>query len=146
MNENRWTGNAWRVEIDTEICSLCEMCVSRCSNHALIARRDGSTVEILFDYRLCDACLGQTFCQEHCPENAVTVTRLPAKELPDEPIRLIADRLATCRQCGSFFMPERKLATLLHQKKITPKEAQKYCPACRRENLLDGYLKMTGRM
>ncbi len=146
MSEKGCTEKGWRVEFDTEACSLCEMCVHKCSNHALIARRQGTTLAILFDHRICDGCLGQTFCQELCPEKAVTVSRVPIEELPEEPICLVEGEMSTCEGCGSLFMPMRKLETLLSQKKITPKEFQKRCPACRRNRLLESYSKATGQI
>ena len=42
--------------------------------------------------------------------------------------------------------PERKLETLLDQKKTTPKAVQKFCPACRRNRLLESYSKATGQV
>lgn len=138
--------SAWRVEINTETCSLCEMCVSRCPSHALYLRRTGNTEEILFNYRLCDSCLGEVFCEAHCPEKSVKVTRIPVQDLSDEPVSLAVGELATCRDCGTLFVPERKLAALLEKQKITPKSVQNYCPACRREHLLDSYLTITGQI
>jgi ferredoxin len=146
VSEKGYTEKGWQVEFDTEACSLCEMCVHKCSNNALIARRQGTTLAILFDPMTCDGCLGQTFCQELCPEKAVTVSRVPLEELPEHPIPLIEGEISTCEGCGNPFMPERKLKTLLGQKKITPKKVQKSCPACRRKGLLDGYLNATGQV
>jgi ferredoxin len=146
VSEKGYTEKGWRVEFDTDACSLCEMCVHKCSPHALIARREGTTLEILFDHKVCDGCQGQTFCQELCPENAVTVSRVSVQELPQEPVSLVKGEMSTCEGCGNLFMPERKLETLLDQKKITPKDVQKRCPACRRDNLLDSYLKITGQV
>lgn len=145
MSEKGYTEKGWRVEFDTQACSLCEMCVHKCSNNALIARRQGPTLEILFDPMTCDGCLGQAFCQELCPEKAVTVSRVPLEELPQHPIPLIEGKMSTCDGCEELFMPERKLETLLEQKKITPKVFQRLCPACRRKGLLDHYLKATGQ-
>ncbi len=135
---------AWRVEFNTETCSICEMCVHRCPNHALFILRADSTEEILFDYRLCNGCRGEMYCQTHCPEKAVTVSRVPRQELPDKPVSLISGKMAACQDCGSQFMPERKLAALLEQRKITPKSVQSYCPSCRRSHLFDSYLRITG--
>ena len=87
----------WKVEFNTETCSLCEMCVHRCPTQALTIRRKGSQEEILFDYGLCNGCAGDTYCQEHCPERAVTVSRIPADEAPPEPVVLITGQLATCQ-------------------------------------------------
>jgi Pyruvate/2-oxoacid:ferredoxin oxidoreductase delta subunit len=142
VSGNGYTKNGWRVTFDTDACSLCEICVNHCSNHALIARRKDTELTILFDHRQCDGCLGQAFCQEHCPEDAVTVSRAPLDELPDEPVSLITGELAKCEKCGNPFMPERKLATLLDQKKITPKPVQRICPNCRRGQLMDSYLNI----
>jgi NAD-dependent dihydropyrimidine dehydrogenase PreA subunit len=145
VSENITTKKDWRVEIDPETCSLCEMCVNRCSNNALIVRREGGKLEIFYDHQLCDGCLGQTFCQSHCPENAVKVSRVPVEELPGAIVSLVSGELATCKSCGNEFMPERKLNTLLQKKKIEPKDIQKLCPACRREKLMDSYLDITGQ-
>jgi ferredoxin len=145
VSEKEHTEKGWRVEFDTEACSLCEMCVHKCSNNALLARRQGSMLEILFDPMTCDGCLGQTFCQELCPEKAVTVSRVPLEELPEHPISLIEGEMSTCEGCGNLFMPEKKLKTLLGQKKITPKDFQKLCPACRRNQLLESFSKATGQ-
>jgi ferredoxin len=145
VSGKEYTKKGWWVEFDTEACSLCEICVHKCSNHALIAHRKDTKLEILFDPSVCDGCLGQTFCQEHCPENAVTVSRVPVEELPEEPISLVVGEMATCEGCGTQFMPERKLGTLLGKGKIAPKSVQKFCPACRRNQLMDSYLKITGQ-
>jgi ferredoxin len=122
------------------------MCVNRCPNDALFIQRVDTTEDILFDHRLCDGCRGETYCQVHCPEEAVTVSRVPLEELPGMPVSLISGEMAACQDCSSLFMPERKLATLLEQHKIAPKSAQHYCPPCRRNHLLDSYLKITGQI
>ncbi len=134
---------AWRVEFNTETCSICEMCVHRCPNDALFILRVDSTEEILFDYRLCTGCRGEVYCQTHCPEDSVTVSRVPLQGLSDKPVSLISGQMAACQDCGSYFMPVRKLATLLDQQKITPLSAHQYCPSCRRNHLFDSYLKIT---
>ncbi len=144
VNQQLYTEKGWRVEFDTEACSLCEICVKRCSTHALSTRHEDSKLEIFFDHNLCDGCRGQTLCQTDCPEDAVTVTRFSLERLPGRPVSLVTGEMATCEDCGSQFMPERKLATLLEQEKITPKPVQKYCPACRRNHLMDSYLRLTG--
>jgi NAD-dependent dihydropyrimidine dehydrogenase PreA subunit len=143
--EPKKTGNAWRVEFDTEACSLCEMCVNRCPTGSLFVRSAGEKLEILFDSRLCHSCRGEMYCEFHCPENAVTVSQITEEELPAEPVVLISGQMATCQDCGNPFMPERKLSTLLEQEKITPKSVQNCCPDCRRNHLLDSYLDATGQ-
>jgi ferredoxin len=145
VGEKLYTKKGWRVEFDTGACTLCEICVNRCATHALSLRREDSKLEIFFDHNLCNGCLGQTLCQTDCPEDAVTVTRAPLEELPEGPISLVVGDMATCKECGNQFTPERKLATLLDQKKITPKSVQNYCPACRRSHLMDSYLNITGQ-
>jgi len=122
------------------------MCVHRCPTQALAIRRKGNQEEILFDYGLCNGCSGDTYCQEHCPEKAVTVSPIPAEEAPSEPVVLIAGEMATCQDCGTAFSPERKLATLLEQKKISPKSVQQYCPECRCKHLLDASMSITGQI
>lgn len=143
VSGNGYNKKGWQVTFNKETCSLCEMCVNHCSNHALIAHRHDGKLEILFDSKLCDGCLGQTYCQEHCPEEAVTISRVSLEELPASPVSLIEGRMANCETCGKEFMPERKLATLLDQKKIEPKSVQHQCPHCRREQLMDSCLKIT---
>lgn len=133
----------WRAEFNTETCSLCEMCVNRCPTQALYVQKSGDKLAFLFDHRLCDACRGKMYCEFHCPEKAVTVTRVPAKDLPAEPVILISGEMATCKDCGNQFMPERKLAALLEQEKITPKSVQSFCPECRRKHILNSYLDNT---
>ena len=137
---------AWRVEFNTDTCSLCEMCVNRCPTQALFLRRTDRKVEILFDSGLCNGCGGEIYCEIHCPEAAVTATRIPVEGLPSEPVLLIAGEMAICLDCGRPYMPERKLAALLEQGKITPKPVQKFCPACRRDRLIDSYLSITDRI
>jgi ferredoxin len=142
---NSKTKKTWRVEFDRDACSLCEMCVNRCPTQALFVRQQGENLEILFDLRLCDGCRGEMYCEFHCPEKAVKITRISSQELPADPVILIDGEMSTCQECGSRFMPERKLATLLDQEKITPKSVQKYCPACRRQNLIENYLDINGQ-
>jgi ferredoxin len=141
--DEKKTRVAWRIEFNTETCSLCEMCVNRCPTKALFVRRADNKLEILFDSRLCNSCQGEMYCEFHCPENAVTVTQVTEDELPSEPTVLIAGEMAICQDCGNPFMPERKLATLLNKEKITPKSVQNYCPDCRRNHLMDSYLNIT---
>ncbi len=137
--------SVWRVGFNTETCSMCEVCVRRCPTHALFVRTKGNVETILFDSRLCDGCGGTPFCQEQCPERAATVARAPAPAVSSEPVPLIAGEMLTCRSCGALFVPQRKLESLLKRQKITPKKVQGECPACRREHLLDSYLKITGQ-
>jgi ferredoxin len=99
-------------------------------------------IEILVDHTKCDGCSGHALCKEKCPEDAVTVSRMPMHEVPVEPVSLITGEMAICEKCGNQFMPERKLATLLDQKKITPKAVQHICPDCRRGQLMDSYLNV----
>ena len=101
---------------------------------------------ILFATNLCNGCHGEVTCQTLCPESAVTVSRVPAEEAQADSVVLISGEMATCKDCEKFFIPERKLATLLAQKKITAKDVQKYCPNCRRIHLLDSYLTATGQV
>ena len=145
-NGNGKVKTVWQVQIDTGTCSLCEMCVNRCPSHALFIQRQGTTEEILFNYRLCDGCLGEMFCEGHCPEKSVKVTRIPVQDLSDEPVSLVVGEMSTCQDCGVLFMPERKLATLLEKQKITPKSVQHYCPNCRRNHLVDSCLTITGQI
>jgi ferredoxin len=137
--------SVWRVGFNTETCSMCEVCVRACPTHALFVRTKGNVETILFDSRLCDGCGGTLFCQEQCPEKAATVTRAPALAVSSEPVALIAGEMITCRSCGALFMPKRELETLLKNKKMRPNGVQGECPACRREHLLDSYLKITGQ-
>jgi ferredoxin len=143
---NSGTKSGWRVDFNTETCSMCEMCVNRCPTHALFIRRQGNVEDILFDAALCDSCSGDMYCQAHCPEKAVTVSLVPAAALPAHPLVLITGEMTACGDCGKLFVPERKLQTLLEQEKISSKSVQSYCPTCRREHLLDSYLILTGQM
>lgn len=130
----------WRIQFNQETCSICEICVKHCPTQALTLARGEAMVEIRFDSGACDGCNGGFYCKRDCPEDAVIVSRVPADTLPPQPELLIRGQLARCQGCGTTFMPERKLETLLKQRKITQKSVQLYCPACRRERLMDRYL------
>jgi len=138
----RASDRVWKVEF-TSACSLCEMCVNRCPRGALSARRRDALAEILFDHRLCDGCGGDAYCDAHCPEKAVVVSRMAREGAPAAPVVLIQGEVMSCPSCGALFVPERKLETVLGKQQVRPKPVQRDCPACRRAHLLDHLLSAT---
>ncbi len=137
---------AWRVEFNTEACSICEVCAHICSTHALFIRKRGKIEQILFDSRLCDGCGGDLLCQEKCPEKAATVTAVPAKTIPGKPVVLIEGEMAVCRRCGAMFGTVRWLDAVMRKAKIDPKALSDICPTCRRRQLFDACLEKTGEI
>lgn len=132
---------AWRVTFDQQACSICEICVHKCPQQALLIRHTGDLEEILFDDRLCDGCAGKMVCRDVCPEHAVTVTRVRVAGPSEAPVVLVQGTLSSCQSCGTRFVPERKIETLVKGARITAKDVQGYCPACRRTRLLDALLE-----
>lgn len=133
------TQHFWIVEIDGEKCSLCEMCAYRCPTKAIVSDKTAERLELVFDYTECDCCNGDAYCMAHCPEAAINISRVPASRRPLETAQvLISGIMAKCIGCGSIFTPEKKIIAVLKKPEVDEK-LQKYCPDCRREELLKYY-------
>ncbi|NLT66147.1 MAG: hypothetical protein GXX84_06040 [Acidobacteria bacterium] len=137
--------SARRLQIDRLACSVCETCATACPPHALYVTRTETIEEILFDASLCDGCGGSPLCSESCPEKALSVIPVPSDSVPQGPVALIVGELADCQACGTVFVAEAKLQSLLEEDRTLPKSVQQLCPACRRERLLDSYVRITGK-
>lgn len=125
---------SFKVKIDKNKCSICEMCAVKCPAKAITIRRNGKIEELVFDYKLCNMCNGNPYCELNCPEKAIKI--IPKKTSLKRPLVLVSAALINCVDCGLLFVPERKIKIIRKKRGIKRKKIQEYCPDCRRKNLL----------
>jgi len=66
-------------EVDTQLCSGCELCVGRCPMDAISITSDAvASIDL-------DRCIGCGLCINTCPDGALTLVTKPEKEHPEPP-------------------------------------------------------------
>ncbi|MEW5806272.1 MAG: 4Fe-4S binding protein [Acidobacteriota bacterium] len=129
----------WVAVLDEEKCSLCEVCANKCPTSALTINQMEDMEELVFDFRLCDDCRGEPLCQKLCPEEAIFIEPAVSLEGSTEllaPAVLMKGVLLKCQDCGTPFVPGKKMETIIAKERVGGKDIQKYCPDCRRKRLL----------
>lgn len=138
--QNLNTKTYWIVKVDKNKCSICEVCANRCPPNAISIKKIGDFEELLFDWKLCDGCNGNPYCQEHCPEKAIRITKKHTISKSGPIISLVKGEVLKCQNCGSSFVPEKKLKVLLLKPDIKKKEVHILCPNCRRKRIIKNLL------
>lgn len=131
--QERATGPYWQVEVDTNKCSLCEVCGQRCATGAIRSEQGSERLSILFRHALCDGCRD---CVERCPENAMTLVE--TEEPPSGPGEqlLAASEMLRCSVCGACFAPVTKLQAASRRRADELGLIREQCPLCRRTQMV----------
>ncbi len=129
----------YTVEVDTELCSLCEVCAHRCPTGALSIERDGKDLRLLFRHELCNGCPGGKICQEVCPEKAIRLVErgdtVPATGSM-EVVILAQSEMLKCEYCGEYFAPVQKVSAVSKRSGGKKELIRNYCPLCRRTQMV----------
>ncbi len=140
------TGPYWRVDVDADKCSLCDVCSHRCMTGAIRSEQEEETLALLFRYKLCDGC-GD--CLKSCPEDAMRL--MEAEDPPSgsgEQV-LTASKMLRCSVCGACFAPTMKLQAASRRRVDKADLIREQCPLCRRTQmvarLIDERRKTRGR-
>ena len=99
----------FRVKLDRDTCSLCEVCAKRCPTGALTVSRSGTRLEIFFDPPSCHGCGAEFICQEVCPEKSIEVVRESEGPIPRGPVLLVRGEMLECPRCKALVAPQSKL-------------------------------------
>ncbi len=131
------SGLFWQVNIDTNKCSLCEVCARRCQPGALESETKDSTLAILFLHELCDGCRD---CLTRCPEEAITLVQLEAASADRGPKTLAKSEMLRCTVCAGLFAPVTKLDAAAHRRDNDLDLIQEHCPLCRRTQMVARFI------
>lgn len=129
-------GPNWRVEVDAEKCSLCEVCVHHCPPAAIRSEQSGDTLFILFQPNLCDGCQA---CLERCPEDAIRLVRVDAPREGEEEV-LVKSQMLHCEVCGTWFAPVSKLRAASRKTEDNADIIREQCPLCRRTQMVARFI------
>ena len=139
-NEKKNTGDTWSVDHDKTKCALCVVCARNCPTDALKREEEGGQLTLYFNSNLCDGCGGNPLCEENCPESAIVSTKA---KTPSESgyVMLSSSPMVQCSYCDEYFAPVRRLDVVEQKSDQTKKVERTYCPLCRRQNLVVGYIE-----
>lgn len=91
-----------KVEIDSDKCTMCELCAAHCPTGALKLEQAGGDTKILFSYSECVAC---NICLKSCPERkkgAIKVEKaIDWQSLKNSPVMLVESKQICCSKCGT---------------------------------------------
>jgi ferredoxin len=127
------------VEVDTELCSLCEACAHHCPTGALSIEQIDGTMSLFFRRTLCHGCSGMRSCQDLCPEHAVRLFERKAsasKTVPDDTVLLARSEMLQCQYCGEYFSPVQKITVISRRSGKKKEPIREFCPLCRRTNMV----------
>ncbi len=131
-------GPYWRVEVDADKCSLCEVCGRRCPTGAIRGELTDGTLSLVFNHRLCDGCRD---CLESCPEKAMTLAETDSpNDSPGEKI-LATGEMLQCSVCGSRFAPEATLEAASRRREDDTDLISDQCPLCRRTQMVARFIE-----
>ncbi len=127
----------WLVEVDTEKCSLCEVCARCCPSGAIRSEQAEDTLVILFSHELCDGCRD---CLKRCPEDAMTLEGIETPPEGSERSVLAESEMLRCSVCGKHFAPVAKLEAASHRRGDGVDLIRKQCPLCRRTQMVARFI------
>jgi len=131
-------GLSWQLAVDTERCSLCEVCIRHCETSALWIEPAGDTVTLLFNHELCDGC-GD--CVKRCPEQCM---RLVAAETPRRGSGrdvLAAGHMLRCAVCGNLFTASARIQAATRRREDDVALLRDQCPLCRRTQMVARFIE-----
>jgi Fe-S-cluster-containing hydrogenase component 2/Ni,Fe-hydrogenase III small subunit len=137
-------GHRGPARVDPATCIGCAACAHVCPADAVEIADGGRERQVRFKQADCIAC---GTCQDVCPAEAIAVG--PGSPTwctdKDAAVSTAALPLATCRACGSPFLPGRQLEWALHRIEETEQELRPFrdriadrlatCPTCRRSRI-----------
>ncbi len=126
-------GPYWRVEVDADKCSLCEVCGQRCAAGAIRSEQESETLALLFSYELCDGCRD---CLKSCPEDAMTLVENEDPPGGSGGQVLAASKMLRCSVCGARFAPVTKLQAASRRRADKVDLIREQCPLCRRTQMV----------
>lgn len=127
----------WRLEIDKEKCSLCEVCARCCSSGAIRSEAAKDTLAILFSHELCDGCRD---CLKDCPEDAILLTGIEASPAGSGWKVLAAGEMLRCSVCAAYFAPFAKLQAASQRRGPDTDLIREQCPLCRRTQMVARFI------
>lgn len=88
-----------RLDLDAASCTLCTLCVDNCRQGALSVSSSQNSLSLIFNHTECNGCRA---CLRLCPENAITLRRMPPTDMPpmEEILTLISAARAICPRCS----------------------------------------------
>jgi len=126
----------WIVEVDEELCSLCEVCARDCPSGALRVEKDGDRLVLSFQTSLCQSCAPGEGCESTCPEDALSRRDGRAEPLTMERVQLVDGQVLRCSYCNEPFGTVRKLERVAKRRHHSAEIVRDLCPLCRRKHLV----------
>jgi ferredoxin len=114
-------------------CTGCGLCATGCLTGALIVSiaDESGSYQITFQNDLCNGC---RVCEKSCPENCLTLMRVPEKDVKGKAMIIIfQDKICRCSVCGNFLFPQAMVNRLKSKMSIPgqPQGPSDLCPFCR---------------
>jgi len=91
------------LDLDIDMCTLCEACVINCPTRALALREAENLASLDFDSLRCTGC---GICVARCPSKSMKLVRRLRPQVSYAPRSLKEDRLLKCGDCGRPVGPE----------------------------------------
>lgn len=87
-----------RLDLDITSCTLCTLCVDNCRQGALSVSSSQDSLSLAFNHADCNGCRA---CLRLCPENAISLQRMPPTSThpKEEKVTLISAARAICPRC-----------------------------------------------
>lgn len=134
-NDEKKTSSQWKVKLDRDKCSMCEVCARKCPTGALHLERENDMLGIYFKYEECIGCTDENGCRALCPEDAIELEELKSTTDVNADVLLNESKLVQCSYCKNYFAPETKISRI-KKKKLAHEVIEDYCPLCRRTNIV----------
>lgn len=121
-----------QLNLDEAHCTLCTLCVDNCRKGALSVSSSQDSLSLIFNCANCNGCRA---CMRLCPENAISLQRMPPTGLPakEEKLTLISVTRAICPRCGRPHIAQPWLERLAAQLQDNPgmRASLLLCPVCK---------------
>lgn len=104
----------FRIDVDSERCTLCGVCAEKCPISALILEKNKEGYHLYFHH---DRCIGCNLCVRFCPEKAISIEKAVNPRFLNERLQLDFSYPARCKVCGKDIGPEKKIRKIEEQLK-----------------------------